>query len=287
MADRGHVQCARRRAVLAYDFTGCVFFERSHSTVGGSKTLFPSDALNGESIDSRNKVIGILLPLTFAWFRVRPFRSLSPLPFSQPITSIPTSQYSFLEQGFDPYRYVHGGSSSSRLSSPTHSPVHPSPVTAPIDYMGHAFGLRLPAITLCASLAYFARLDAFPLVLPPYSASSREQSQSQSQSEAPTVDIERYNRSFRTRTVPREPTSCPDSPSTCHDLDWLRAVAGDRFISDSVRRYTPGTFTGKWRGTELVRVGCGSVLFCCSDADGTVSVQQRCFAFHDRGSGTI
>jgi hypothetical protein len=52
-------------------------------------TLLPSDALNGESIDSRNKVMDILLPLTFAWFRVRPFRSLSPLPLFQPITSHP------------------------------------------------------------------------------------------------------------------------------------------------------------------------------------------------------
>lgn len=48
-------------------------------------TLSPSDALDGESIDSRNKVMDILLPLSFAWFRVRLFLSLSPLPFSQPI----------------------------------------------------------------------------------------------------------------------------------------------------------------------------------------------------------
>lgn len=118
--------------------------------------------------------------------------------------------------------------------------------------MGHAFGLRLPAIALSASLAYFARLDAFPLVPPPIRAPSREQSQSQM--DGLTVeDIELYNSSFRTRTIPRGP-SCPDSPSTCHDWDWLRAVAGDPFMSDSVRRYTPGILTGKWIGTELVRL---------------------------------
>jgi len=134
-------------------------------------------------------------------------------------------------------------------------------VTVPIDYMGYAFGLRLPAIALSASLAYFARLDAFPLVPPPYRAPSREQSQSQI--DGLTVeDIELYNRSFRTRTIPRGP-GCPDSPSTCHDWDWLRAVAGDPFMSDSVRRYTPGILTGKWIGTELVRplrVRCQCVL---------------------------
>jgi hypothetical protein len=244
-------------------------------------TLFPSDALNGESIDSRNKVMDILQPLTFAWFRVRPFRSLSPLPFSQPITT--TSQYSFMEQGFDPYVFVNGGSSSSCLSSPTHSPIHPSPMTVPIDYMGHAFCLRLPAIALSASLPYFARLDAFPLDPPSYRAPSREQSQSQI--DGPTVEeIDLYN-SFRTRTVPRGP-GCPDSPSTCHDWDWLRAVAGDPFMSDSFRRYTPGILTGKWRGTEMVRL-LRVLCHCVSDADGTGSVQQRLYAFHDWGSRTF
>lgn len=196
--------------------------------------------------------MNILYPLTLAWFRVRPFPSLSPLPFSQPITSHPTSQYSFIEQGFDPYVFVSGGSSSSCLSSPTHSPIHPSPVTVPIDYMGHAFGFRLPAITLSASLAYFARLDAYPLPLPPYLAVLGEQDPNQI--DVPTMeDIELYNSTLRIRTIPRGP-GFPDSPSACHDWDWLRAVAGDPFMSDSLRRYTPGTLTGKWRGTEVVRL---------------------------------
>ena len=118
--------------------------------------------------------------------------------------------------------------------------------------MGHAFGLRLPAIALSASLAYFARLDAFPLVPPPPRAPSREQSQSQMDGLA-VEDIELYNSSFRTRTIPRGP-SRPGSLSTCHDWDWLRAVAGDPFMSDSVRQYTPGILAGKWIGTELVRL---------------------------------
>ncbi len=52
-----------------------VCFERSHST-SVDLTLFPSDALNGESNNNGNKVIDILLSLTFAWFRVRPLHSL-------------------------------------------------------------------------------------------------------------------------------------------------------------------------------------------------------------------
>ncbi|KAI0278920.1 hypothetical protein BGY98DRAFT_1096424 [Russula aff. rugulosa BPL654] len=182
------------------------------------------DTLNGESFDSRNKVVDILLPLTLAWFR-----------------------YSFLEQGCDPRVFTHGGSSSSRLSSPT----HPSPVSLPIDYMGHTFGLRLPSITLSATLALFARLDAFPMVLPPFRP-FEEQSENEDL-DGPTVeDIELYNQSFHTLTIPRGP-GCPGSASTCHDWDWLRAVAGDPFMSDSVRRYTPGMLTGKWRGTEMRR----------------------------------
>jgi hypothetical protein len=51
---------------------------------GESAPLPPSGALNGESDDSRDNIMDILLPLTFAWFRVRPFRSLSPLPFFRP-----------------------------------------------------------------------------------------------------------------------------------------------------------------------------------------------------------
>jgi hypothetical protein len=243
-------------------------------------TLFPSDTLNGESFDSRNKVVDILFPLTLAWFRVRPFRSLSPLPFSQPIISPPTSQYSFLEQGCDPRVFTHGGSSSSRLYSPT----HPSPVTLPIDYMGHTFGLRLPSITLSATLALFARLDAFPMVLPPFRP-FEEQSENEDL-DGPTVeDIELYNQSFHTLTIPRGP-GCPGSASTCHDWDWLRAVAGDPFMSDSVWRYTPGMLTGKWRGTEMVRIRCGTALFCASDDDRTGSVRERRYAFHDRGCRT-
>jgi hypothetical protein len=55
---------------------------------GEAETLPPSDALNGESIDSRSKVMDILLPLTFAWFRVRPFLSSSH-PFFRPIVPAP------------------------------------------------------------------------------------------------------------------------------------------------------------------------------------------------------
>jgi len=178
-------------------------------------------------------------------------RSLSPgsgcVPFLLVTSSLlPTDrspQYSFAEQGFDPFVFVNGSSSTSRISSPTHPPVHPPPVTVPVDSMGHAFDLRLPAIALSASLAYFARLDMFPLE-PPHSR----------RIDGLTVeDIEHYNSSFRTRTVPRGPGS-PGDPSTRHDWDWLRGVAGDPFMSGSIRRYTPGILTGKWRGTELVRL---------------------------------
>jgi hypothetical protein len=193
---------------------------------------------------------------------------------------LPTSQYSFLEQGCDPRVFTHGGSSSSRLYSPT----HPSPVTLPIDYMGHTFGLRLPSITLSATLALFARLDAFPMVLPPFRP-FEEQSENEDL-DGPTVeDIELYNQSFHTLTIPRGP-GCPGSASTCHDWDWLRAVAGDPFMSDSVWRYTPGMLTGKWRGTEMVRIRCGTALFCASDDDRTGSVRERRYAFHDRGCRT-
>jgi len=93
--------------------------------------------------------------------------------------------------------------------------------------MGHAFGLRLPAIVLSASLAYFAWLDTFPLVPHPYHAPSREQSQSQIDGWM-VEDIELYNSPFHSRSVTCGP-GCPDSPSTCHDWDcqWLRTVAGD------------------------------------------------------------
>jgi hypothetical protein len=125
-------------------------------------------------------------------------------------------------------------------------------VTVPIKYLGHELHLRLPPIALTASLAYFARL--FPLTHPPY----REQGEVV----GPTVeDIDDYNLAFRPRTVPRGP-GFPDNnligggvsltPSACHDWDWLRSVAED--LSGSVGRYTPGTLTGKWRGTVLVRL---------------------------------
>jgi hypothetical protein len=56
---------------------------------GESAPLPPSGALNGESNDSRDKIMDILLPLTFAWFRVRPFLPSSPLPFFQPDRPFP------------------------------------------------------------------------------------------------------------------------------------------------------------------------------------------------------
>jgi hypothetical protein len=173
-------------------------------------------------------------------------------PSSNPIVLfLPLRQYSFAEQGFDPYTLVYGTNSTPRLSPHAHPPVPPPPLTVPIDYMGHALRLRLPAIALSASLAYFARLDAFPL-----SFLSREQGQI----DGPTVeDIEHTNQSFRTRTVPHGPDfpggDLPIggvSPSAAHDWDWLRGVT--KGLSGPLRRYTPGILTGKWRGTALVRL---------------------------------
>jgi hypothetical protein len=132
-------------------------------------------------------------------------------------------------------------------------------VTVSIDYMGYALRLRLPAIALSASLAYFARIDAFPLVPPAYLPSSREQSPI----DGPTLeDIEHYNLSSRTWTVPRGP-GFPDidlpisstsglGQSACHDWDWVRGVTEGP--SGTLPRYTPGILTGKWRGTTLVRL---------------------------------
>jgi hypothetical protein len=121
-------------------------------------------------------------------------------------------------------------------------------MTVPIEYMGHALHLRLPAITQSASLAYFARLDEFPLETP---RSMREPDPMDGQT---AEDIEFYNCAFRTLT----PSHGPGSPSTrsCstrHDWDWLRAVVADPIIPDSIQRYMPGILTGKWRGTSLVR----------------------------------
>lgn len=221
----------------------CRLYDRASLSV--DLTLFPSDALNGESIDSRNKVVEVLLPFSFAWFRVRRFRSLSPLSLLPTDRASPTFQYSFLEQGFDPYVFVNGNSFSPRQTPPTHPHVHPPPMTIPIDYMGHAFDLRLPAIALTATLGFYVRLKASPLGYPPL---PREPGVGEWTRE----EVEVYNESFRTRTVPREPGSL-DSLSTCHDWDWLRAVAGDPFMSEPLRRYTPGILAGKWRGTEMVR----------------------------------
>jgi hypothetical protein len=127
--------------------------------------------------------------------------------------------------------------------------------------MGYTLSLRLPAIALSASLAYFARIDAFPLVPPAYLPSSREQSPI----DGPTLeDIEHHNVSSCTWTVPRGP-AFPDtdlpigntsglSPSACHDWDWVRGVT--QGLSGTLPRYTPGILTGKWRGTILVRLLC-------------------------------
>jgi hypothetical protein len=144
--------------------------------------------------------------------------------------------------------------SSPRLSPPAHAPVPPAPVTVPIEYMGHAFHLQLPAITLSATLAYCARLDAFPLMttsdLPP----TREQTTPPGH--ITLEDVEYYHRFFYTRTVPRGPGSPASSLGHRHDWDWKRAVASEPAISRRIRRYTPGVLTGKWRGTLLVRPAC-------------------------------
>lgn len=148
---------------------------------------------------------------------------------------------------------LNGSNSTSCLSPPAHS-LPPAPVTVPINYMGHALDLQVPAIALSASLAYFARLGAFPLESPQYILPSREQSQMDGMT---AEDIEDYNRSFCTRPVPRgpgSPSTVGSSLSTRHDWDWLRAVATDPILSGSLPRYTPGILTGKWRGTTLVRL---------------------------------
>ncbi|KAH9039102.1 hypothetical protein EDB85DRAFT_2141354 [Lactarius pseudohatsudake] len=189
------------------------------------------DSLNGESDESRETVMAILLPLSFAWFR-----------------------YSFVEQGFDPHALIDDMRSTPRLSPPAHAPVPPAPVTVSIEYMGHAFHLQLPAIALSASLAYFARLDAFPLMttsdLPPTRAQTPP-------GRIALEDVVYYHRFFHTRVVPRGPGS-PASLlqarlGSLHDWDWQRAVASEPAMSRHLQRYTPGILTGKWRGTLLVR----------------------------------
>ncbi|KAF8266060.1 hypothetical protein EI94DRAFT_237076 [Lactarius quietus] len=185
------------------------------------------DSLNGESSESRDSVMDILHPLSFAWFR-----------------------YSFVEQGFDPHALIDDIRSTPRLSPHAHAPV---PVTVPIEYMGHAFHLQLPAITLSATLAYCARLDAFPLMTSPDLPPTR------ADTTPPGLitldDVEYYNRSFNTRTVPRGPGSPANPLQPClsgrHDWDWQRAIASDPVMSRPLQRYTPGSLTGKWRGTLL------------------------------------
>lgn len=189
------------------------------------------DSLKGESSESRDTVMDILLPLSYAWFR-----------------------YSFVEQGFDPHALIDDMRSIPRLSPPARAPVPPAPVTVPIEYMGHAFNLQLPAITLSASLAYCARLDAFPLMTDPDLPPTRAQTPPGS---ITLEDVEYYHRFFATRTVPRGPGS-PASPlqpclGSRHDWDWQRAVASEPAMSRHLQRYTPGVLTGKWRGTLLAQ----------------------------------
>ena len=174
---------------------------------------------------------------------------------SFPPTSIFLLQYSFVEQGFDPHALIDDVRSTPRLSPPARAPVPPAPVTVPIEYMGHAFRLQLPAITLSASLAYCARLDAFPLM----TASDLPPTRAQTPPGRITLeDVEYYHRFFHTRVVPRELGS-PASPlqpclGSRHDWDWQRAVAPEPAMSRHLKRYTPGVLTGKWRGTLLVRL---------------------------------
>ena len=266
------MQYTCRCTVLAYDFTGCVIlFMCARVHIQSSLHFFPwlatrsyltsfplSDSLKEESSESREETMDILLPLSFAWFQVRAFSSSLTLPIScrSPFPSLLyfRLQYSFVERGFDPYALVDDMKSTPRLSPPAHALVPPAPVTVPIEYMGHAFHLQLPAITLSATLAYCARLDAFPLMttsdLPPTRA------QTTPPGHVTLEDVEYYHRIFYTRTVPRGPGS-PLSPlRNRHDWDWQRAVALEPTMSRRIRRYTPGVLTGKWRGTLLVRPAC-------------------------------
>ncbi|KAI9449022.1 hypothetical protein BJY52DRAFT_1228029 [Lactarius psammicola] len=202
------------------------------------------DSLNGESIESRETVMDILLPISFAWFR-----------------------YSFVEQGFDPHVLIDDMRSAPRLSPPAHAPVPPAPVTVPIDYMGHAFDLQLPAIALSASLAYYARLDKYPLRTAPDLPPTRAQTPP---GRIALEDVEYYHSFFCTRTVPHGPGS-PASPlqpslGTRHDWDWQRAVASEPGMSRHLRRYTPGVLTGKWRGTLLAQLDRDPTPFMTGEA---------------------
>ena len=174
------------------------------------------------------------------------------LPSPSPFSGL---QYSFVEQGFDPHALIDNMKPVPRLSPPAHAPAPPAPITVPIEYMGHAFHLQLPAIALSATLAYCARLDAFPLM------TADDLPLTRAQTTPPGVltleDVEYFHRFFSTRTVPRGPGS-PTSPlQPCfgrrHDWDWQRAVAQEPALSRRPQRYTPGILTGKWRGIRLVR----------------------------------
>jgi hypothetical protein len=124
--------------------------------------------------------------------------------------------------------------------------------------MGHALDFRLPPIALSASLSFFARVEEFPVAIPPDLPLTRRH--------RPVVgktveDIEYYNRECRTLTVPHGPGTPGTHLSARHDWDWLRTVIADHVTSGSIQRYTPGILTGKWRGTLLVRL---LHVWCCA-----------------------
>lgn len=142
-------------------------------------------------------------------------------------------------------------------SGSSHGPCPPSrPACHTVQYFGKRTAqLRVPPISIFATLCYFSRLETIPHMIPPHLAANRAEADAAHRVGPTREDCEQFINTCRTR-FPRNSLIHPDNVGrNGHYLSPPSSPIAELFISQSPG-YTLGSMTGRWKGSNIVCSFC-------------------------------
>ncbi|KAG9310952.1 hypothetical protein JVU11DRAFT_8826 [Chiua virens] len=192
------------------------------------------DRLDQETDEFRREIMAYLAPFAFAGFQYPCFTSCEDLLLLASLNS-----------------------SGVRTSNYRKCPAD-RPTKIVLNYFGEPTTLRLPPIAPFAILSYFARTEYFPLKVPPELPLNRRDATSKGIFCGPTRDdIYEFNTQCATQVASELYGDPFDrlSKSLRHDPDWRRSLPNSDSASSDYPsvHYIPGTFSGRWQGSFIVR----------------------------------
>lgn len=141
---------------------------------------------------------------------------------------------------------VHGSYPPSRLP-----PIN-------ITYFGQSVTFNPPTLASFAILSYFVRAEMSPIQVPSNLPRTRADAIAAGLQGPTQDDVIHFNECCKTRFVRSSEEDVRDTASKGrrHDPDWFRAIQYPRPSAGLLSRqgiHPPGTFTGRWQGSCIVR----------------------------------